>query len=77
MANTTDQLPQSKVTLPSKQTVQKPLAVLGFWSAITLPALYLPLLFTGINTLKGLGLFFGLFGLHLVSLMLGQSHRRD
>lgn len=76
MANTTDHLPKSKVTLPSKQIVQKPLTVLGFWSAIALPALYLPLLFTGINSLEGLGLFLGLFGLHVVSLILGQSHRR-
>lgn len=54
-----------------------PVSALAFWSAIALPALYLPLLLTGLSTVPDLVLFLSLFGLHLVALVGGQSYRRD
>ena len=54
-----------------------PVSALAFWSAIALPALYLPLLLTGLSTVPDLVLFLGLFGLHLVALVGGRSYRRD
>lgn len=63
--------------LPSIPTLTKPLAVLAFWSAIALPALYLPLLASGLESLDDLMVFLGLFGLHAATLVLGRSHRPD
>lgn len=48
------------------------LSTLAFWGAIALPALYLPLLVDGIETADRLGLFFGLFGLHVMALVGGR-----
>lgn len=50
-------------------------STVSFWSAIALPALYLPLLLRGIESVAGLGLFLGLFGLHVLALMGGRRHR--
>ena len=54
-----------------------PVSALAFWLAIALPALYLPLLLTGLSTVPDLMLFLGLFGLHLVALVGGRSYRRE
>ena len=62
--------------LPTR-SLAAPISALAFWSAIALPALYLPLLFTGLSTVPDLVLFLGLFGLHLVALVGGQSYRSD
>ena len=59
------------------QTLAAPLELLGFWSAIALPALYLPLLLTGLDTTSELVTFLGLLGLHLVALVVGRSYRSD
>ena len=61
----------------SKRVVLAPLSTLAFWSAIALPALYLPLLATGLNTPRELLVFLGLFAVHVLTLLAGQSHRRD
>lgn len=58
-------------------SIAAPLSALSFWLAIALPALYLPLLFTGLSTVPDLLTFFGLFGLHLVALVGGRSYGRD
>lgn len=54
-----------------------PISALAFWSAIALPALYLPLLLTGLSTVPDLALFLSLFGLHLAALVGGRSYRRE
>lgn len=51
-----------------------PLELLGFWSAIVLPALYLPLLFAGLDSTAELVAFLFLLGLHVVALVVGHSH---
>lgn len=61
----------------SLESLTEPLSAIAFWMAIAIPALYVPLIATGIEGLDGLGLFFGLFALHLVSLYVGRSYRRD
>lgn len=50
------------------------LSMLAFWAAIALPAFYLPLLAVGIDTVSGLALFVGLFGLHVLALVGGRSY---
>lgn len=54
--------------------LRRPAAALSFWAAIALPAIYLPLLASGIESVRGLGLFLGLFGLHVLALVAGRSH---
>lgn len=49
----------------------------GFWSAIALPFVYLPLVIDGLETVDGSLLFAGLVALHLVSLFVGRGHGRD
>jgi hypothetical protein len=51
-----------------------PLSTLSFWVAIALPVFYLPLLLAGIDDVGDLGLFFGLFGLHVLALILGHPY---
>lgn len=50
---------------------------LSFWLAIVLPALYIPLLFAGIEDARGLLVFLGLFGLHVLALIGGRSYRES
>ena len=52
-----------------------PLSALAFWAAIALPALYIPLLVAGLESTGDLSVFLGLFGLHLLALFGGRSHR--
>lgn len=50
-------------------------STVSFWTAIGLPTLYLPLLLRGLESVAGLGLFLGLFGLHVLALIGGRHHR--
>ncbi len=50
---------------------------MAFWSAITLPVIYLPLLLVGLDSLIDLLMFFSLFTLHLITLVIGQPHRAN
>lgn len=65
-------LQRSVRTLHRHVTV--PLSALSFWVAIALPALYLPLLATGIDGPDGLLLFLGLLGLHVLALVGGRGY---
>lgn len=59
------------------EAIRAPASRVAFYSAIALPAVYLPLLVTGIETTDGLTLFLGLLGLHLVTLVAGRSYHED
>lgn len=68
-----------KERLPSLlESIRASLSLLSFWSAIALPVLYLPLIATGIDSTTDFGVFFGLFGLHLLTLLGGhRSHHQS
>ncbi|ELY44013.1 hypothetical protein C494_18018 [Natronorubrum bangense JCM 10635] len=53
-----------------------PIRTTGFWGAIVLPILYLPVLITGLSTSFEASLFLGLIILHLLALYVGHAHRR-
>ncbi|MGM0389845.1 MAG: hypothetical protein ACQEP0_15350 [Natrinema limicola] len=53
-----------------------PIRTTGFWGAIVLPILYLPVFITGLSTSFGASLFLGLVVLHLLALYVGHAHRR-
>jgi hypothetical protein len=58
-------------------TLTTPVEVVGFWSAIALPFLYVPMLFTGIASQGELLTFLGLLALNLAALLAGHGHKRD
>jgi hypothetical protein len=47
----------------------------GFWGAVTLPFLHLPLLFAGIETPVEVGMFLSLLVGNVVALLVGHPHR--
>lgn len=57
-----------------RRSLKGPIAAISFWGAIALPAIYIPLLVIGIETLPELLVFLGLFGLHLSALIIGHSY---
>jgi hypothetical protein len=48
-----------------------------YWSAVLLPVIYIPLLLTRLHTTQDLLLFLALFGLHVIALFGGRTHRRE
>ncbi len=54
----------------------RPIRAVGFWTAIVLPAVYLPLLATGLSSALEGGLFLGLIAGNLLSLYVGHAYRR-
>lgn len=78
MSTTTPTLPDApSPSLDQLGTyVRRPLEALGFWTAVVLPFLYLPLLadgFTGNDPLA----FAGLLTLNVLALVAGHGYRRD
>jgi len=56
-----------------RELVAKTLHTMAFWSAMILPAVYLPVLFTGSLTQYALP-FAALLALHAIAIVLGQRH---
>ncbi|PSQ44807.1 hypothetical protein BRD17_02820 [Halobacteriales archaeon SW_7_68_16] len=49
----------------------------GFWLAVALPALHVPLLLSGLGTPSETGAFLALLGLNLLALFVGRSYRTE
>jgi len=56
------------------ESVLAPVRTVSFWAAITMPFLYLPLLFTGIGTPFEVAAFLALVALNVAALVAGHSH---
>jgi len=54
-----------------------PVEMLGFWAAIALPFLYMPLLLTGISSTSELLTFLGLLSFNVAALLAGHSYKRE
>lgn len=55
-----------------------PLQFVGFWAAIALPFLYVPLLVeTQLQTTAETATFLTLLGLNVLALLVGHSYKRD
>jgi hypothetical protein len=52
----------------------RPLRTVGFWAAVSLPFLHVPLLLTGLDSTADTLAFAGLFALNLLALLLGHGH---
>jgi hypothetical protein len=53
-----------------------PVRAIAFWMAIVLPVVYLPLLATGLDSLRPALTFATLVAVHVCALVAGQSHGR-
>lgn len=60
-----------------EHTFTTPVEIAGFWAAVVLPFLYLPLLVTGITSEAELITFLGLLALNVAALLAGHGHNRD
>jgi hypothetical protein len=56
------------------ESVVKPVRFLGFWSAVALPFLHIPLLLTGLDGTPEVLAFLALFALNVVALVVGHGH---
>jgi hypothetical protein len=59
---------------PDLQLLWTSLQRVGFWAAVVIPFLYLPVLFTGIETFAEVVVFTLLIALNAVSLVVGHPH---
>lgn len=57
-------------------TVLTPIRMLGFWTAVALPFLHVPLLATGLDGGQETATFVALLALNLVALYVGYPHRQ-
>ncbi|MDQ2049805.1 hypothetical protein RBH26_04850 [Natronolimnohabitans sp. A-GB9] len=58
-------------------TLAKPIRKAGFWGAIVLSVVYLPVLANGLSSSLEFGVFLGVLGVHLGALYVGHAHRRE
>lgn len=56
------------------RTAATPLRTVGFWAAVALPALHVPLLLTGLDTAGEAAAFATLVALNALALWLGHGH---
>jgi hypothetical protein len=59
------------------ESLRKPLRLMGFWTAVALPFLHIPLLLTGLDGAAEMGAFLALFALNVVALVLGHGYGDD
>jgi hypothetical protein len=57
-------------------TVLTPIRIVGFWTAVALPFLHVPLLATGLDSGQETAAFVLLLTLNLLALFLGYPHRQ-
>lgn len=57
--------------------VRKQTRAAGFWGAIALPFLYLPLLAMGVDSVAEATVVLALLGLNLLALLVGRGHNLD
>jgi hypothetical protein len=54
--------------------MSRPFRTVGFWAAVSLPFLHVPLLLTGLDSTADTLAFGALFALNLLALVLGHGH---
>jgi hypothetical protein len=64
-------LPQTRSITES---VLKPARVIGFWAAVALPFLHIPLLLSGLESTPETLAFLALFSINVVALVLGHPY---
>lgn len=69
-------LPHWGWTVPGRQTLAQGVRALGFWLAVAIPLLYVPLLVGGFAGRSKVVAFVGLLALNVVALVVGHDYRR-
>ena len=64
----------SATSLSRSTTLSAPLRFAGFWAAIALPFLHIPLLITGLDSSAKLAAYVALLGLNVLALVVGHSY---
>lgn len=67
---------QSEFGTTAYRVAIAPIKFIGFWAAVALPFLYVPLLFVGLGGGRGV-VFLGLLAANVVALVAGHGHRRE
>ena len=82
MSNSSTTIPHERTSWLSKMThrhgvqiVTAPLRFVGFWAAVALPFLYLPLLYGGLQGHE-VTVFLGLLALNALSIVAGHGYGR-
>lgn len=74
----TEQIADSMATaLGHTDVLFRPLEALGFWAAVALPFVYVPLIVTGVETSAEILAVATLVVAHVVALVVGHRHRLD
>lgn len=68
-------VPQSTIERYVVRSLGSLFETVAFWTAITLPFLYVPFLAVGLDTQSETVAFFGLLCVHLLALTVGAGHR--
>lgn len=68
----TDVLPRKAARVSA---LRAPLEALGFWAAVALPFLYIPLLMSGLDSQSSQLAALVLVGLHIPALVVGHRHK--
>lgn len=71
-----DQSSGRKLGYPSRGDFVTTIRATGFWAAIVLPFLHIPLLLNGLGTSGELIAFIALIVANIVAIRLGYNHRR-
>jgi hypothetical protein len=58
------------------RTLLRPLEAVGFWSAVALPFLYVPLVLSGPENATEVTVTVGLMAVHALSLIVGHAYNR-
>ena len=70
----TERFPKRERVGESLEPVLEQTRAAGFWGAIALPFVYLPLLAVGLDSPTQAALFLGLLGAHLLAVLLGRGY---
>lgn len=75
MQSSSPPLTQLSERVPIPEAVTSQAKAAAFWTAIGLPAMYIPLLWSGLSGTK-VALFLVLFGANVAALVLGHDYKR-
>lgn len=69
-----EQQPEQSLVRRSLSMMETPVRTVGFWSAVSLPFLHVPLLLTGLDSTADALAFATLLALNLCALLIGHGH---
>lgn len=68
---------EASTTSDGQSLLTSPVRTVGFWSAVALPFLHIPLLVSGLDTTAQTMTFLALLSLNVLALVVGRQHNAD